>query len=122
MNGDAVEALCRRDEILQVMYWLRGERLGETVTAADLQRFLGDDVPVLEADLAALADTGFIEAADGDRGCFRLTRRGVEEGGRRFTDEFAEMQRPGHGQCNRPGCLCHQFGPESCVAYAERPA
>ena len=122
MTGDGFDALRRRDEILEVMYWMRGERLGDAVSAAELRVFLGDDTPVLADDLAALAGDGLIEPVEGEDGRFRLTRRGVEEGGRRFADSFADLQRPGHGECNRPGCLCRRLGPQACVTFAERPA
>jgi hypothetical protein len=120
MNADAFDALRRRDEILQVMYWLRGERFGETASVADLRVFLGDEVSVLEADFMALAEAGLLEAAGPQGGRFRLTRRGMDEGGRRFADEFADFQRPGHGECNRPGCGCHLYGPSACVGLAGR--
>lgn len=121
MIGDGLDALRRRDEILEVMYWLRGEQLGDAVTPADLRVFLGDDPATLADDLAILAQAGLIEPAGPEGVRFRLTRSGVEEGGRRFADDFADMQRPGHGECNRPGCVCHQFGPEACATFADRP-
>lgn len=122
VSADAFDALRRRDEILQVMFWMRGEKLGEIVGAPDLQAFLGDETLVIEDDLAALVDAGMLEPAGADGGRFRLTRRGIDEGGRRFVDEFAELQHPGHGACDRPGCVCLQFGPEACVAFAGQPA
>ena len=115
MTEDGFDALRRRDEILEVMYWLRGERLGDSAGTADLCVFLGDEIPVLEGDLAALVADGLLEPAAGRR--FRLTERGVKEGGRRFADSFEHFQRPGHGECNRPGCVCRRFGPEACATY-----
>lgn len=126
---DILDAFRRRDELLEVMYWMRGERLGEEVAPADLCVFLGDTAEVLADDLAALAADGLVEpcapGADeigADAGRFRLTAAGVKEGGRRFADSFAEMQPPGHGECNRPGCVCRLFGPDACVASSGRPA
>ena len=44
--------LRRRDEILQVMYWLHGEGLAATVEVADLRKFLAADAgPFIAADL-----------------------------------------------------------------------
>lgn len=119
MTGDAFDALRRRDEILEVMYWMRGERLGEVAGAEELRVFMGDETPVLAQDLVAMAADGLIEAEEPGSDRFQLTRRGVEEGGRRFADDFAEMQKPGHGECNRPGCLCHQLGPDACVSQRQ---
>jgi hypothetical protein len=122
VSSDSFDALRRRDEILEVMYWMRGERLGDAVSADDLRVFLGDEVATLEEDLAILAADGLVEPADLDDERYRLTRAGVTEGGRRFADDFADFQRPGHGACDRPGCVCRQFGPEACVAFSRRPA
>ena len=49
---DPVEDLKRRDEILQVMFWLQGEGLGPDVTSADLLRFV-DDVGAVEIGRAS---------------------------------------------------------------------
>ncbi len=122
VSGDTFDTVRRHDEILEVMYWLRGERLGEAAGAEDLRVFLGDDTPVLAQDLAALVTDGLIEPVESGGVRFRLTERGVREGGRRFADDFAEMQPPGHGECNRPGCRCHELGPDACVAPMVRSA
>lgn len=114
MSADPADAIRRRDEILQVMFWMRGEGLGEAPGADDLQRFLlGESAAALEEDLAALAATGLLEPAGGGR--FRLTRRGLEEGGRRFREEFEELMHQGHGACSDPDCDCHALGPEACA-------
>jgi hydrogenase maturation protease len=103
--------LRRRDEMLQVLFWMRGEGLGDVVRPAQITRFL--DVP--ERDLCRVLDQ---MAADGlvdelDSG-FRLTPSGLSEGGRRFIEEFAPLLRQGHGECNDPGCPCHDGDPAAC--------
>lgn len=113
MSADAGDMLRRRDEILQVMFWMRGEGLGEEVAVGDLRLFLNDaDEATLAADLASMAAAGLLEPADEDR--YRLSALGREEGGRRFADEFAEMLGQGHGACSDPNCDCHTLGPEAC--------
>src|SRR6266508_159514 len=42
-KSDALRALYWRSEILQVMYWLRGEGFGDQVDPGLLERFLGVD-------------------------------------------------------------------------------
>lgn len=107
--GDAVR---RRDEILQVLFWMRGEGLGDTVSVQDIARFLAG-AAALERDLDLLSRSGLVEAV-GD-GRFRLSQRGVEEGGRRFAEEFEDYVYAGHGACSDPSCDCHTLGPDACA-------
>lgn len=94
-----------QDEILQVMYWMRGEGFGEKVGIADLQRFLEAPDEVMSANLRQLIKNGLV-ALD-ESGKYELTANGVKEGGRRFADEFEGMLNPGHYECNDPDCDCH---------------
>lgn len=114
MSEGAGDAIRRRDELLQVLYWMRGEGLGEAVSPGDVARLLPDvPRPLLDADLRALCEAGLAEPAGGDR--YRLTGEGVREGGRRFADAFADYMKPGHGACSDPECDCHTLGPDACV-------
>lgn len=111
---DAADAIRRRDELLQVMYWMRGEGLGEAVSPEQVGRLLVDTpAPLLDADLRALCEAGLAEPAGGMR--YRLTDAGVVEGGRRFAEAFADYMKPGHGACDDPECDCHALGPEACI-------
>lgn len=105
-GGDALDQLFWQDEILQAMYWMHGEGLADTVTSADLARFLVSDVETVEGQMGRLADGGYLERLPGQPRRYRLTEMGRLEGGRSFRDEFAELTRPGHGEC-APGCWCH---------------
>jgi hypothetical protein len=107
------------DEVLQVMYWLRGEQLAPTVTATDLVRWVGLGAERLEQLLQRLTASGLVrpagEVAAGGPPRYALTEPGVREGGRRFADEFADLTRPGHYECNDPNCECHRSGnPADC--------
>lgn len=114
MGADSADAIRRRDEVLQVMFWMRGEGLGDAVGAKELQVFLNDETTAtLAGDLATMADAGLLESASAGR--YRLTDRGRAEGGRRFQDEFAELMHQGHGACSDPECDCHALGPEACA-------
>jgi hypothetical protein len=111
--------LAAADEILQVMYWLRGEGLAATVTAADLTRWVGLGAGEVGPLLERLASAGLVRPAGegaGGTARYELTEPGVREGGRRFADEFADLTRPGHGECADPDCECQRTGdPADCV-------
>jgi hypothetical protein len=97
------------------MFWLRGEKLGEEVTADDLSRWIALPAEKIRPVLQEMADSNLIDPAPVP-GSFRLTQMGVTEGGRRFADEFADMTRPGHGECSDPNCDCRTGGdPAECV-------
>ncbi len=106
----AARDIAAMDEILQVMYWLRGEKLAAEVTAQGLTRWLGLDAGAIASLLLRMAGRGWVEARGGPEGSYALTPRGVREGGRRFADEFAELTRPGHGECGDPDCECQRTG------------
>ena len=103
------------DEILQVMYWLRGEGLAQGVRAADLSRWVGLPPHEIDPLLARMAAAGWVQAEAGETPGYSLTASGAREGGRRFADEFADMTRPGHGECADPDCECQRTGdPADC--------
>ncbi len=111
--------LAARDELLQVMYWLRGEGLAKDVAAKDLTRWISLDAVQIHSLLVDLAEAKLVEivaAGEANDACFRLTDSGVKEGGRRFADEFAELTKPGHYECGDPNCECRRTGnPADCV-------
>ena len=100
-----------QDEILQVMSWLRGEKLADEVAARDLERFVGASELQLDGALERLALLGLVRVSPGG-GTLRytLTEEGAREGGRRFADEFKDLTKPGHGECGDPDCECQQTG------------
>ena len=100
-----------QDEVLQVMFWLRGEGLADDVAPADVARFTGAAADAAATVLARLVERGLVSVVHGDAGQrFALTAEGVREGGRRFADEFADLTKPGHGECNDPDCDCRRTG------------
>lgn len=99
------------DEVLQVMYWLRGEDLVHDVSAADIARFTGASEHNAGIILQRLVERELVAAVPGDaQRRFMLTPEGVREGGRRFADEFKDLTKPGHGECNDPDCDCRRTG------------
>jgi hypothetical protein len=105
-----------QDEVLQVMFWMRGEKLAEDVAAADVARFTGAAVDVARRVLDRLAQRGLVTVVRGDiEARYALSPEGLREGGRRFADEFADLMKPGHGECHDPDCDCRRSGsPEDC--------
>src|SRR5262245_50783933 len=85
-HESALDALFWRDEILQVMFWMRGESLGDTPTAAELATFLNAEEGLLRKHLEQMVQDEFVMRQRGNR--YSLTERGRNEGGRLFVQEF----------------------------------
>lgn len=115
-KSEALRALYWRDEILQVMFWLRGEGLAETADATLLERFLGVDADVGVRYLDRLVDDGYLVRRDDG---YALSEKGISEGSRVFTEEFADLTRPAHGECG-PDCWCHASPEEAEACATER--
>jgi hypothetical protein len=116
----ALQGIYWRDEILQLMYWLKGEGLLDEVTADDLRRFLATDPGRLEVRLDQLVQEGYLESASEDITRYRLSTWGIDEGRRRFVDEFTPfLGRESHVDCGDPACECHTSG-AACPRSQER--
>lgn len=97
-----------QDEILQMMYWMRGEHLGEHATTEQLNRFLRLEAHELDAALEQLVGRGLVMASAAG---YSLSERGVVEAGRRFLDEFsAVLGKEDHLSCSDPDCDCQTPG------------
>ena len=110
----ALDVLFWRDEILQVIYWMHGEGLSEAVSAHDLIVFLDGALSTIQFHLDQAVADGFLHKSLVSTGGsatpqYTLTDLGRKEGGRRFRDEFAGMQKSGHGECSAD-CSCHTTG------------
>lgn len=116
-KSEALRALYWRSEILQVMYWLRGEGLGEVVDADLLERFLGVEAAVGVGYLDRLVDDGYLEFAPG--GGYVMSESGLAEGKTEFALSFAELTRPTHGECSAD-CWCKNSVEEAIACAAER--
>jgi hypothetical protein len=114
-KSDALRALYWRDEILQLMFWIRGEGFGEAIDPALLERFLGVDAQVAVQYLDRLVGEELLERTADD--LYRLTEQGHLLGARVFADEFADLTKPAHGECGAD-CWCHA-SPEEAEACAE---
>lgn len=94
-----------QDEILQVMFWMRGEGFGSKLAVSDLQKFLAAPESTLGVNLSELAKKKLVEFDLSNT--YELTDAGAKEGGRRFADEFDGMLKQGHYECNDPDCDCN---------------
>ena len=113
-GGDWLEALRWRDEILGVLFWLRGEGIMEEATAITLGGFLGADLDALRAHLTRLTAEGYLlRNGGGDAATYGLSDVGDQEGQRVFVDDFAELTGAAHGECG-PGCSCQRHGADAC--------
>ena len=113
------EYLFWRDEILQVMYWLAGEGLGENVGPAPLRTFLGGDEPDLVVLMDQMVREGFLERSS--NALFRLTPLGTDAGKRSFAIEFDGLLGQAHGECG-PDCWCHKSAARAAQCASERLA
>ncbi len=105
-----------RDEVLQALYWMRSEGIADAPPGRELARFLAVPAAVLEPYLERFAADGLLEAAAGG---WRLTAEGERQGKRSFADEFADMTRPTHGECD-DDCWCHESPEEAARCLEER--
>lgn len=115
-KSSALRALFWRSEILQVLYWLRGEGLGDEVSPAVVERFLGVDADIAVTYLDRLVTDGYLTASDG---MYTLSPRGAAEGAEEFEAAFADLTRPTHGECSAD-CWCHSSIDEAEACAAER--
>ena len=114
--ADPLDDIRQRDELLQILFWFRGEGLGDVVAPQDLVTFLGVDPDTIQQRLKRLAAEGYVVSTGGATERYGLTEWGIKEGGRRFSDEFAGLTGQAHGECNNPNCSCQTEGPEACEA------
>ncbi|GAC1638191.1 MAG: hypothetical protein NVS4B8_03770 [Herpetosiphon sp.] len=106
-----------RDEILQILFWFRGEALGESVTPRELTTFLNTDEDVVSYHLERLTCDNYVTRDDGPPVRYQLTDWGITEAGRRFADEFEGLTGQAHGECNNPNCSCRTLGPSACASH-----
>lgn len=117
-KSGALRSMYWRSEILQVMYWLRGEGFGDLVDAELIERFLGVDASLGISYLDRLVEEGYVNR---DGNWFTLSDMGREEGAVEFGLSFSELTRPTHGECSAD-CWCHASPDEADACLASRAA
>lgn len=113
---DELEVLRVRDELLQAMYWMRSEGLADAPTLAELARFLAVPADTLGVYVERFVADGYLEPSGQG---YRLTAAGEETGKRTFADEFADLTRPTHGECDED-CWCHDDPEEAARCLEDR--
>ena len=113
--SDLMAALRCRDDVLQAMYWMRGEGFGEEADVQMLQSFLVVDEALLREQLGILNEEGYLDESGGR---YRLSGLGVKEGGRRFADEFSGLQGTAHGDCGPECPTCKGVPRDACAHCA----
>lgn len=111
-----LDALKVREEVLQAMYWMRAEGLADATTASELARFLAVPADTLGLYLDRFVDEGYLTVAGGR---YALTESGTDYGKRSFADEFADLTRPTHGDCD-DDCWCHDSPEEAARCLEDR--
>ena len=113
---DELEVLRVRDEVLQAMYWMRSEGIGDAPSAEELGRFLAVPAATLTAFLDRFVADGLL-ARTGDG--YELTPAGEEAGKRTFADEMSELTGAAHGECDAD-CWCHSSPDAAASCLEER--
>lgn len=117
MSADPGE-IARRDEVLEVLYWIEGEGFSGAATLEAITRFLAVEARDVARALEQLGDRG--DVARLAHGEYRLTDSGRREAARRFAEEFAPMLSQGHGECHDPNCDCHSDPTAAAECHAGR--
>jgi DNA-binding IclR family transcriptional regulator len=119
MTDEAGGSIARRDELLELLYWLEGEGFGGVATLSQITRFLAYEESEVEATLEFLVRRGDVRF-EPDTAEYRLTETGRGEAARRFAEEFAPLLSQGHGECNDPNCDCHTNPAGAAECHAAR--
>lgn len=120
MTNEPGGEIARRDEVLEMLYWIEGEGFGGASSLDAIARFLthaAADVARTLDDLVASGDA----ARDAATGEYRLTESGRREAARRFAEEFTPLLSQGHGECNDPNCDCHANPMGAADCHSGRP-
>lgn len=104
-----------REEILELVLWLRGEGFDERIDTRLLRRFLGMGPEQASEHLRQLVEQGyFVRLGDGRHA---LTARGEAEARRLLTGRRTPP--PAAGPCG-PACWCHTSPLESAFCISEQ--
>ena len=120
MTDPPESPIARRDELLELLYWLEGEGFDSDATLGRLARFLTYPEHDVQHTLDRLIERGEVrQEGDGDPR-YRLTEPGRREAARRFAEEFAPLLSQGHGECNDPAGECHTDPTAAVECHARR--
>ncbi len=95
-----------RDEILQVLYWMDGENLGNWIPAKQILTLVNTNSDNLLYHLRKLVKEGYLDFEGEpleETSLICLSEMGKKEAGGRFSEAFQGLQKAGHGECG-PDC------------------
>jgi uncharacterized protein YoaH (UPF0181 family) len=113
-----LQRLFWRSEILQLLYWLHGEGLGDVVDPGVVERFIGLDAQAAVEHLDRLVADGYLLPVGS---AYTLSAEGLREGAAEFASAFAALTRPAHGECSAD-CWCHTSVEEAAACRDARHA
>ncbi len=116
-KSEALRNLYWRSEILRVMYWLRGEGLGDLVDVPMVRRYLDIDADECLAQFGGLVDEGAVVA---DGAWYAIAPGGLADGEVEYATLFSDMARPEHGPCSDE-CWCQLSTDEEAACSAQSP-
>ncbi len=109
-KSEQLRVLYWRSEILQVVYWLHGEGLGDIVDLDLISQYLDVDVgDDLSKYLDLLVADGSL-VRDGD--WYALSARAMAEGEAELATAFTDLVHPVHSECNDE-CWCQTSAAEA---------
>jgi len=103
-----------RSEMLGVMYWLRGEGMGDLVDVPMVRRYLDIDAQECQAQFAGLVEEGSV-VADGE--WFAISPGGLAQGEVEYATLFSDLARPVRGACSDE-CWCQLSTDEEAACNA----
>lgn len=108
-----------RSEILQVVYWLHGEGLGDLVDTELIRQYLGVEAPDnLPLYLDLLVQEGSL-VTEGD--WYALSARALAEGEAELATAFTDLIHPVRSECDDE-CWCHTSPAEAEACALARTA
>lgn len=118
-DGLPGDDIARRDELLELLYWLEGEGFHSNATLGGIVRFVAHPESQVRQTLQELLDRADV-VLNHESGEYRLTESGRREAARRFAAEFAPLLGQGHGECSDPTCDCHENPGAAAECHAAR--
>jgi len=104
-----------QDEILQILFWMRGEGLGEVVALEEINRLLTIEKSNLNEAVERLEEMGHLKLSTNSENIseVQLTEQGKKEGKIRFKDEFENyLGHEDHMVCENIEGTCKHFSLE----------
>ncbi len=106
VEKSALRALFWKDEILQILYWMEGEGLGNEAPFIQVLSLLNTNEDNLLYHVDKLVKDGVLVANSPEISSttmIQLSDNMKKEAGRRFSEAFQGYQKAGHGECG-PDC------------------